>query len=283
MKNNIGFMQGRLSPMIGGNIQAFPKSHWREEFAAAQGIGLHLLEWTLDHDGLELNPLMTEAGRAEIRNLLARHDMEIPSITGDCFMQAPFYKASGAEAKELKQELRNVIAAAARIAARLIVVPLVDNGAIENADQHGRLLDGLGEITEKLKKFDMTIAFESDYGPQELAGFIGELPEGAFTINYDTGNSAALGFDPIEEFAAYGRRVANVHIKDRVLGGTTVPLGQGDTDFANIFSCLTALNYDGNLILQTARTQSDEHAEVLDSYRSMVVDWCEGAQRTDAT
>jgi L-ribulose-5-phosphate 3-epimerase len=283
MKSNIGFMQGRLSPIIDGKIQAFPKSHWRKEFAAAQSIGLHLLEWTLDHDGLELNPLMTEAGRAEIRNLLARHDMEIPSITGDCFMQAPFFKVSGAEAKKLQGELRNVIAAAAEIGARIIVMPLVDNGAIENADQHGRLLDGLGEITEKLKKFDMTIAFESDYGPQELAGFIGELPEGAFTINYDTGNSAALGFDPIEEFAAYGRRVANVHIKDRVLGGTTVPLGQGDTDFANIFSCLTALNYDGNLILQTARTQSDEHAEVLDSYRSMVVDWCEGAQRTDAT
>ena len=29
--NHVGFMQGRLSPMVDGKIQAFPWGHWQEE------------------------------------------------------------------------------------------------------------------------------------------------------------------------------------------------------------------------------------------------------------
>ena len=56
---NIGFMQGRLSDQVNGEIQAFPVNHWEHEFEKAQEIGLDLMEWTLDADGLYANPLMT--------------------------------------------------------------------------------------------------------------------------------------------------------------------------------------------------------------------------------
>mgnify|MGYP001554379746 CR=1 FL=1 len=48
----IGFMQGRLSPLVDGKIQAFPWAHWRDEFPAGDECGIHLMEWTLDHDRL---------------------------------------------------------------------------------------------------------------------------------------------------------------------------------------------------------------------------------------
>ena len=38
------------------------------------------------------------------------------------------------------------------------------------------------------------------------------------TVNYDTGNSAALGYDPDEEFKSYGHKITDLHIKDRLLG-----------------------------------------------------------------
>ena len=56
MENKIGFIQGRLSPIIDGKIQAFPWEHWKEEFPLAQQSGLRLLEWTLDDDRLYQNP-----------------------------------------------------------------------------------------------------------------------------------------------------------------------------------------------------------------------------------
>ena len=52
LTNKIGFMQGRLSPIVGGMVQAFPWSAWREEFPAAETAGLSLMEWTLDQDRL---------------------------------------------------------------------------------------------------------------------------------------------------------------------------------------------------------------------------------------
>ena len=44
----IGFMQGRLSPLVDNQIQAFPFNHWDQEFALAKEIGLGCMEWTLD-------------------------------------------------------------------------------------------------------------------------------------------------------------------------------------------------------------------------------------------
>ena len=41
----IGFMQGRLSAMVDGKIQAFPWSEWREEFPRAHALGLSRIEW----------------------------------------------------------------------------------------------------------------------------------------------------------------------------------------------------------------------------------------------
>ena len=119
----------------------------------------------------------------------------------------------------------------------------------------------------------LKVVFESDYVPQELARFIARLNPALFGINYDIGNSAALGFNPQQEFAAYGQRVINVHVKDRVLGGTTVPLGTGSANFDAVFAALAQINYRGNLILQTARAADGNHADALCTYRDMTVDW----------
>ena len=39
----IGFVQGRLSPLVDGNIQAFPRDYWRHEFALAEQLGFDLM------------------------------------------------------------------------------------------------------------------------------------------------------------------------------------------------------------------------------------------------
>ena len=37
-----------------------------------------------------------------------------------------------------------------------------------------------------------------------------------------------LGYDYRKDFSAYGHRIFNVHVKDRIYRGSTVPLGEGD-------------------------------------------------------
>lgn len=270
MRGKIGFMQGRLSPQIDGKIQAFPWPYWQDEFALAASIGLRLMEWTLDQDRIFENPLMTDDGRRSIRALCDRHGVSIPSLTGDCFMQAPFWKESGAKRADLVSTFRQVLEACGAIDIRFVVVPLVDNGALEGKDQQDVLERVLIDFVPLLKEKQLAIVFESDFPPAKLAEFIARLPSDSFGLNFDMGNSASLGWDPEEEIATIGSRILNVHVKDRVLHGTTVPLGQGNVNFSKVFSLLHNIHYDGNLILQTARASDGTHAATLKQYADFV-------------
>jgi len=273
MTNQIGFMQGRLCERVDGKIQAFPWCEWENEFPAAAAIDLHLMEWTLDQERLYENPLMTADGQEKIRVLCRQYDISISSLTGDCFMQAPFWKTSGNARTDLESDFLAIGRACAAVRIRMMVVPLVDNGRLETADQENDLVDFLLAKQPFLAEHQLKVIFESDFTPTELARFIARLPAERFGVNYDIGNSAAFGFNPAEEFAAYGARVVNVHVKDRVLGGTTVPLKTGSADFDAVFSALAQQNYQGNFILQTARAAEGNHAEVLRSYRDMTQQW----------
>ena len=56
--NKIGFMQGRLSPLVNNQIQSFPFNYWLNEFPLAKQLGISLMEWTLDYPKLHQNPLL---------------------------------------------------------------------------------------------------------------------------------------------------------------------------------------------------------------------------------
>jgi len=273
MTLQIGFMQGRLCEPVDGKIQAFPWRDWEFEFPAATAIDLHLMEWTLDQERLCDNPLMTLDGQRKIRTLCHQFDVSIPSLTGDCFMQAPFWKTSGKARTDLQSDFLAIGRACAAIGIHMMVVPLVDNGRLENAEQENILVEFLLGHQSFLAEHKLQVIFESDLMPTDLARFIERLPSESFGINYDIGNSAANGFNPIEEFAAYGKRVVNVHVKDRVLGGTTVPLTTGSANFDAVFAALADIDYKGYFILQTARAADGNHIDALCCYRDMTVDW----------
>jgi L-ribulose-5-phosphate 3-epimerase len=275
----IGFMQGRLSALVDGKIQAFPWSEWREEFPRAKALGLSRMEWTIDQDRLRENPLTTDAGRAEIGHLIRENGLRVPSLTGDCFMQAPFWKATGQAREALLADLDLVLASSAALRIEFVVIPLVDNGKIETPDQTDALVSALLERNTSLSKQRVKIVFESDLPPAELADFIAKLPEESFGINYDIGNSAALGYDCGEEIAAYAPRILNVHVKDRLRGGTTVPLGTGAAELARAIGLIERSGYSGQYILQTARATDDDHSTLLKRYRDMTVQWIEDINR----
>ena len=121
-KNRIGFMQGRLSPMTDGRIQSFPWDSWQEEFESGQKNNFSLMEWTLDQEHLRENPLMTDGGRVEINTLCALHGIAIPSLTGDCFMQAPFWKAGKSSRPDLLNDFQAVIKSASNIGIKCIII-----------------------------------------------------------------------------------------------------------------------------------------------------------------
>ena len=231
------------------------------------------MEWTLDQDLLYENPLLTGAGQAEIRALRDKYQIRIASLTGDCFMQSPFWKAEGAQGAQLEEDFRAVAKACSAVGVVMMVLPLVDNGGLTTHAQEDHLVAVLQAHAPLLTELNVQVVFESDFVPGELARFMDRLDPALFGVNYDIGNSAGLGMKPAEEIATYGHRIVNVHIKDRVLGGTTVPLGTGNADFDAVFGALARVRYNGNYVLQTARAQDGNHAGVLCTYRDMAVNW----------
>ncbi len=269
----IGFMQGRLSDIVDGKIQAFPWNNWKKEFCDAKKIDIKNIEWTLDQKDLYKNPIMSVKGRSDIKSLCSKFSIKIPSLTGDCFMQAPFWKANKRLEKIYKRDFKEIIKSCNDLDINIIVLPLVDAGSIDSQKQENILLEFLDGLTNYLQKNNIKIVFESDYEPQEFKRFLSNLDNNVFGVNYDIGNSASLGFDPNEEFSLYGERIFNVHVKDRIYRGTTVPLGAGNANFELVFSLLNSINYNGNYILQTARASDGEHIRMIEEYKNLLLEW----------
>lgn len=267
--DRIGVMQGRLCELVDNKIQAFPENEWREEFSRAHRLGLSLIEWTLDNDSIDNNPLINKGYFEELTELKRRWEVTIPSVTGDCFMQNPMWKDPG-NTKAFREYTKMVLDGCAQNGAKVLVIPLVDKSSLKCSQEERVLTEALLCLDSYIRSKGLIIAFESDYSPTELADFIRRFPIDTFGINYDCGNSGSLGYDCVEEFDCYGDRIVNVHVKDRVKGGTTVPLGEGSVDFEKVFSGLGRLRYNGNFILQTARAADGDHMNAVRKYADMV-------------
>jgi L-ribulose-5-phosphate 3-epimerase len=268
--SRIGFMQGRLSPIRNGRIQSFPWETWQGEFEIGSRMSLRKIEWTIDTENFISNPLLTPVGRREITRLKSFHKMEIPSITCDFFMENPPWKS---DSNQILDGIKSILVGMAEIDSKILVIPLVDNSSLGHSIKTLAVEKFFSPILKLLRDYEIRIAFETDLNPKSFREFINQFDDSFFGINYDIGNSASLGFDPDAEFDSIGGRVINVHVKDRVLGGATVPLGTGDADFPKVFKCLKSHGYMGNLIMQTARATGDNHAEVLGRYREQVICW----------
>lgn len=255
-------MQGRLSKQIGNKIQAFPEKYWKSEFSKAKKLGLKSIEWTLDYKNINKNPIFRKSGQSEIKRLSNKYSVFIKSLTGDCFMQKPFWKLNNNF--KLIEDLKKTIEAAKEIGIQLIVIPLVDNGSLSNKAEVQNLLKICKNLKKNLKKTKIKLVFESDFNPKKLQKFIKKFDKRYFGINYDVGNSAALNYDIDEEFRLYGDRIYNIHIKDRALFGKTVRLGKGNANFFKLFKNIKKINYKKNLILQTARSEKKKHMKEID-------------------
>ena len=261
MKFNYGIMQGRLSKIIGNKIQAFPEKYWKSEFSKANKLGLKSIEWTLDYKNLKSNPLLSNKGRLKIKKLSKQYSIKINSLTGDCFMQKPFWKTKNN--KKLIYDLKKIIDGCRLLGIKLIVIPLVDNGSIRNYKERDYLINISNKIVKYLKDSKIKLIFESDFPPKKLKDFIKRFDSNFFGINYDVGNSASLDFNIDEEFKYYGKYISNVHMKDRIKGGKTIRLGKGNVDFFRLFKNLKKIEYKNPLILQTARSKSNRHVDEI--------------------
>ncbi len=128
----------------------------------------------------------------------------------------------------------------------------------------------LGSIIPAIEKNDVEIHLETDLQPPVLADILRALDHELIRSNYDIGNSASLGHDPRDELPLLKGWIGSVHVKDRLSGGGTVPLGSGAADFPYCFSMFKSMHFQRPYILQAARDPSQSETALAIRNRTFV-------------
>ncbi len=246
-------MQGRLLPKYKGRYQAFPPNTWREEFQLAADLGLDLIEFILDFEDAMRNPLMDDLGLRDILSTVEQTGVQVRTICADYFMEAPLHDSNQAVRDNSRKVLERLVLHASLLGVADVVIPCVDQSSLKDPKDVDFFCETMKAVIPLAERTHVNMALETDLAPGPFCALLERLDSPCVSVNYDTGNSAALGYDPVEELAAYGERITDIHIKDRVLGGGPVELGQGDARFQRFFKALAPLDYEGSFIMQAWR------------------------------
>ena len=261
MKKKFGIMQGRLLPKYQGRYQAHPVNYWRDEFPIASKLGLDSIEFILDYNDFEKNPLLAPGGIDDILEIEKSSGVSVRSICADYFMEAPLHSNDINVVDKSLNILNNLIKNASLLNVNDIVIPCVDQSSLKNKKDINNFVNNIKSVIGTAESFNINISLETDLAPLPFANLIEKINSKNLTVNYDIGNSAALGYDPDEEFKLYGYKITDIHIKDRLFGGASVPLGSGDADFSKIFELLIKMKYEGIIIFQAFR--DDEGVKIF--------------------
>ena len=257
----IGIMQGRLLPPAGEAIQAFPVEGWEREFELAAEAGLDAIEWIYDVPGEDANPIAGDEGLDHMRALAEETGVEVRSICADWFMEVPVVRVPEPERERWLERLDWLLGRASRLGIERVVLPFVDAARLASDEDRATAATWIEKALPAAGDAGIELHLETDLDPDGFSRFLEGLDSPLVKVNYDSGNSAGLGYSAAEELAAYGERVGSVHLKDRVEGGGTVPLGEGDADFEAVFTGLRKAGYEGDFVLQVARDEAGDEVE----------------------
>ena len=256
MKNNIGIMQGRLSNAIENQIQVFPKESWKKEFMVSKQIGFDSIEWIFDT--IEKNPILDDEGIKEIKNISTKYDVKINSLCADYFMIFKLFDVSDFQLEKNLDILKKLLNQCSKLGIRILEIPFVDSSSLKSIRNKAEIVKNLEKSISLVQDLGMFLTFETDLAPEEFRELLLKFNHPNIKANYDIGNSTSNGYNTKHELEILREWIINIHIKDRILNGHTVPLGKGDADFNSFFSTLKKIDYKGDLIIQGAREDIPE-------------------------
>ena len=248
-----GVMQGRLLSKFKGLYQSHPIGNWASEFEIASSLNLNSIEFIFDYHLYSFNAIFNNPGI--IKDQIKKSGVKVKSICADFFMAAPIQNGSNAEINLYGSILEKLIENLNFLEGNNIVIPFVDKSSIKNLSERKFVAKFLNEFKTICKQNDITLALETDFSPRDFLEFFEFLDENHISVNYDSGNSASLGYSFEEEMKCYGKKISNIHIKDRTLKGGPVPLGSGNADLKSLKEYIKNNSYNNLIIFQAYRDE----------------------------
>lgn len=125
------------------------------------------------------------------------------------------------------------------------------SGGARTDEAQEDLIEGTNALLERLPGIQLNLGNQLGNRLQGLADFQAILPsldERAHVL-LDAGHLLAAGEDVLSFAEAFADRIAVVHLRD-YQGDRSVPFGQGDLPFADLFSILKGTQYTGSLVVE---------------------------------
>jgi len=258
----IGIMQGRLSKPRNEMIQSFPLNNWEREFELAAEIGYGNIEWVIDSDGIDNNPLSMDSKRKTIKRLIEQFNVRIPAVCIDQLMDVPLHSSDKSISKYALGSLIKTMEACESIGIRFIEIPLVGKSTLNDSSDYQILFEIFSKLDSKVKQYGISFLLETDLSPELNVTLMKKMCGLSVGLNFDMGNSAYWGYDPDHELPLIGNWIKNVHVKDCTPQDYTLPLGNGNVDFKKVFTHLKDQKYDGLFILQAAPAPHGKEKEI---------------------
>ena len=159
-------MQGRLLPKYQERYQAHPVGSWQKEFSIAKKIGLECIEFILDFNEIELNPLVCDGGISEIQRTINETGVQVKTICGDYFMEQPLHSADHEVAKRSLATLRKLLTAAEQLSVTDIVIPCVDQSSLNGEEDKRHFFSVIQSVMEDVESKGINLSLEMDLPPK---------------------------------------------------------------------------------------------------------------------
>ncbi|MEO8904339.1 MAG: TIM barrel protein [Polyangiaceae bacterium] len=249
-EQRVGVMQGRLSPRPVRRLQAFPHETWPEEFAQAKRLGFSYLEWIYEAERAHENPITSVSGRAAIRACMVASGLPVGSVCADYFMIHRLAGGGAAARLENVEALSELVHWTRELGASRILLPLLETSAVDTPELVREVTESIQRVTPALEACDVVLGLEMEIPGQAYAAVIRGIGHAQVRAYYDTGNSTAQGFDIAQDILPLLPLLEAVHLKDRVVGGTSQPFGHGAANFSEFFGVLASAGYEGDFLTQ---------------------------------
>lgn len=253
MSPSIGIMQGRLLPDSLNRLQVFPKSKWNEEFLVSSDTGFDCFELLYDKEMVLYGLLQFEDNYQKL-GLSRESGVSAIKSTSVCL---DFLAATSLVNKETRvqfiSELLRAMELFKKTNIEVLVVPFCDENELGNSTDFREALRAIESsgIDTLAADFEFEISLELSLPAEQVLKELSGFSFSNIGICFDLGNSRFSGFQPEEEIMLLGAVINHVHVKDRLVGGPNVMLGDGAVDFKACFNSLKNSNYFGRFILET--------------------------------
>ena len=158
MNNKIGVMQGRLVPKYQGRYQAFPIGMWQDEFRVAKECGLDLIEFILDFNDAEENPLLKLGGIDKITEISQKTGVSVNTICADYFMEAPLHSSDEKVAEKSFKILESLLETAKELQITDVVIPCVDQSSLKTEASFDRFIQQITKIIPRIEKQNINLS-----------------------------------------------------------------------------------------------------------------------------